>query len=86
METTKRFLKSAEVAEILRISERTLQNYRSEGKILFYKISKKNILYRVEDVEELLKNSSCVSYQKDRLKVLLDKYVIRSNSQMNQIK
>lgn len=68
------FLTSAAVAAILMVSERTLQNYRSEGKIMYYKISRKNIRYRVEDVVEFLKQSSCCSYQKDRINALIEKY------------
>lgn len=69
------FLDSEAVAHILRVSPRTLQNYRSEGKLIYYKISRKNILYRVGDVVEFLKQSSCCSYQKDRLNTLLKKYL-----------
>jgi len=77
MEINKKYLNSDEVAHILRVSKRTLQNYRTEGKIMYYKISKKSILYKVEDVEEFLKNSSCISYQKDRIKILLDQSIVR---------
>lgn len=80
MEINKKYLNSDEVAHILRVSKRTLQNYRTEGKIMYYKISKKSILYKVEDVEEFLKNSSCISYQKDRIKILLDQSIVRYNS------
>ncbi|MFZ4454933.1 MAG: helix-turn-helix domain-containing protein [Bacteroidales bacterium] len=71
------YYNSDEVAMILRVSKRTLQNYRTEGKIIFYKASKKNILYKAEDIELFLKNSSCVSYQKVRIKNLLEKYIVR---------
>lgn len=67
-------LTSEAVAAILMVSERTLQNYRSEGKIMYYRISRKNIRYRVEDVVEFLKQSSCCSYQKDRINALIEKY------------
>lgn len=77
MDTDKLYLNSDEVAAILRVSKRTLQNYRTEGKILYYKMSKKVILYKAEDVEIFLKNSFCVSYQKDRVKVILEKYNVR---------
>lgn len=69
------FLNSEAVAHILRVSPRTLQNYRSEGKLIYYKASRKNILYRVGDVVDFLKQSSCCSYQKDRLNTLLKKYL-----------
>lgn len=74
MDKSNLFLTSATVAAILMVSERTLQNYRSEGKIMYYKISRKNIRYRVEDVVEFLKQSSCCSYQKDRINALIEKY------------
>lgn len=74
MDKSNLFLTSTAVAAILMVSERTLQNYRSEGKIMYYKISRKNIRYRVEDVVEFLKQSSCCSYQKDRINALIEKY------------
>ena len=74
MDKSNLFLTSAAVAAILMVSERTLQNYRSEGKIMYYKISRKNIRYRVEDVVEFPKQSSCCSYQKDRINALIEKY------------
>ena len=77
MDKSNLFLTSAAVAAILMVSERTLQNYRSEGKIMYYKISRKNIRYRVEDVVEFLKQSSCCSYQKDRINALIEKYIVK---------
>ena len=49
-------LNSFDVQRILRISPRTLQNYRSSGKLPFYK-SGKIALYCREDVEKLYKDS-----------------------------
>lgn len=77
MDNENLFLTSEDVAMILRISKRTLQNYRSEGKIRFYKISKKTILYRIGDVVEFLKQSNCCSFQKDRVNELLRKYLVK---------
>ena len=74
MDNSNMLLTSEAVATILMVSKRTLQNYRSEGKIMYYKISRKNIRYRVEDVVEFLKQSSCCSYQKDRINALIEKY------------
>lgn len=74
MDKSNMLLTSEAVAAILMVSERTLQNYRSEGKIMYYRISRKNIRYRVEDVVEFLKQSSCCSYQKDRINALIEKY------------
>jgi len=74
MEKSNLLLTSEAVAAILMVSKRTLQNYRSEGKIMYYQPSRKIIRYRVEDVVEFLKQSSCCSYQKDRINALIEKY------------
>ena len=47
------FLISAEVQQLLRISKRTLQNYRDKGLIAFYKIDG-IILYNRCDIEAFL--------------------------------
>ena len=67
-------LDSEAVATILMVSPRTLQNYRSENKLKFYKLSCKTIRYKIGDVMDFLKQSSCCSYQKDRIAALLIKY------------
>ena len=59
------FLTTEEVLRILRVSKRTLQNYRSESKLRFYKVSSKTIRYKNSDVITFLLNSSSCSYQKD---------------------
>ncbi|WP_101688588.1 helix-turn-helix domain-containing protein [Dysgonomonas massiliensis] len=74
MDKSNLFFTSEDVATILMVSKRTLQNYRSEGKLKYYKVSRKTIRYRVEDVVEFLKQSSCCSYQKDRINTLIEKY------------
>jgi excisionase family DNA binding protein len=51
---TKQYLSSNEVCEILNISSRTLQRYRTNGKISYSKISERNFLYKLEDVMELI--------------------------------
>lgn len=51
-----RYLNSFDVQRMLRISPRTLQNYRSSGKLPFYKPGKIT-LYLREDVEKLFKDS-----------------------------
>ena len=55
MDNSNLFLTSEDVATILRVSKRTLQNYRSEGNLMYYKVSAKVIRYRVADVVEFLK-------------------------------
>ena len=77
MDNSNLFLTSEVVAAILMVSKRTLQNYRSECKLKYYRISRKKILYRVEDVVEFLKQSSCCSYQKDRINALIKKYIVK---------
>ena len=67
-------LDSEAVAAILMVSKRTLQNYRSESKLKYYQLSRKTIRYKIGDVMEFLKQSSCCSYQKDRIITLLKKY------------
>ena len=54
MDNSNMFLTSEAVAVILMVSKRTLQNYRTEGKLKYYKLSRKTIRYRVEDVVEFL--------------------------------
>ena len=39
MDNSNLFLNSEDVATILRVSKRTLQNYRTEGKLMYYKVS-----------------------------------------------
>ena len=77
MDNSNMLLTSEAVAAILIVSKRTLQNYRTEGKLKYYQISRKNIRYRVEDVVEFLKQSSRCSYQKDRINALIEKYVVK---------
>ena len=77
MNNSNLFLTSDDVATILMVSKRTLQNYRTEGKLMYYRFSRKTIRYRVEDVVEFLKQSNCCSFQKDRINKLLEKYVVK---------
>lgn len=77
MNNSNLLLTSDDVAAILMVSKRTLQNYRTDGKLMFYKLSHKTIRYRVEDVVEFLKQSNCCSFQKDRINKLIDKYVVK---------
>jgi hypothetical protein len=77
MEDHSNFLIDSEaVAAILMVSKRTLQNYRSENKLKYYKLSRKTIRYRIGDVVDFVKQSSCCSFQKDRLPALLKKYCV----------
>jgi excisionase family DNA binding protein len=48
-----RYLSDKEVSVTLKISRRTLQDYRSEGKIPYYMIGGK-VLYKESDIEKML--------------------------------
>jgi len=47
------YLTDKEISRILKISRRSLQDYRTEGKIPFYRVGGK-ILYRAGDIERFL--------------------------------
>jgi excisionase family DNA binding protein len=51
-----RFLTDREVSERLKLSRRTLQDYRTEGKIPYIHLGSK-ILYRESDVQRLLETN-----------------------------
>ncbi|MFR6381906.1 MAG: helix-turn-helix domain-containing protein [Odoribacter splanchnicus] len=57
----KEYLSSEEVMRILHISSRTLQNYRSTGKLPYFKPGKITLYHR-KDVEKLLKGSKQSDY------------------------
>ncbi|GHU15012.1 DNA-binding protein [Betaproteobacteria bacterium] len=48
-----RYLTDREVSERLKVSRRTLQDYRTEGKIPYYQLGGK-VLYRESDIEKML--------------------------------
>ena len=48
-----RYLTDREVAELLRVSRRTLQDYRNNGIIAYYQLGGK-ILYKESDIERML--------------------------------
>jgi len=52
-----RFLSDKEVSERLKLSRRTLQDYRTEGKIPYYQLGGGKILYRESDIEKMLNDS-----------------------------
>jgi excisionase family DNA binding protein len=51
-----RYLTDKEVSERLKISRRTLQDYRTEGKITYYQLGGK-ILYKESDIEKMLNDN-----------------------------
>ena len=51
-----KYLTDRELSKMLNISRRTLQQYRSQGKIPYYMIGGK-ILYKESDIENLMKEN-----------------------------
>lgn len=56
------FLTDREVAEKLKVSRRTLQDYRTEGKISFIHLGGK-VLYRESDIEKMLEKAYCRAWE-----------------------
>ena len=56
------FYTDEEVAEKLKISRRTMQDYRNEGRISYIKIGGK-VLYRSSDIEKALEDGYCKSFR-----------------------
>jgi excisionase family DNA binding protein len=57
-----RYLTDREVSERLKVSRRTLQDYRTEGRIPYYQLGGK-ILYRESDIEKLLNDNYFSSFE-----------------------
>lgn len=62
---------SQQVADILHVSLRTLQNYREDGRINYIRISPRIIRYFPEDVIALIRKSHCSTWRKDNCARLL---------------
>jgi excisionase family DNA binding protein len=58
-----RFLSDREVSERLKVSRRTLQEYRTEGKIPYYQLGGGKILYRESDIEKMLNDNYFASFE-----------------------
>lgn len=58
-----RFLTDKEVSERLKLSRRTLQEYRTEGKIPYYQLGGGKILYRESDIEKMLNDNYFSSFE-----------------------
>ena len=56
-----RYLTDKEVSEKLKISRRTLQDYRTMGQISYYQLGGK-ILYRESDIQKMLEDNYRKSY------------------------
>ncbi|MDR0506489.1 MAG: helix-turn-helix domain-containing protein [Dysgonamonadaceae bacterium] len=57
-----RYLTDKEVSERLKVSRRTLQDYRTEGKIPYYQLGGK-ILYQESDIEKMLNDNYFSSFE-----------------------
>lgn len=57
-----RFLTDAEVSERLKVSRRTLQEYRTNGKIPYIQLGGKT-LYRESDIQKLLDEHYCSTFE-----------------------
>ena len=62
--SSEHFLTDKEVAERLKISRRTLQEYRNEGRIAYIQLGGK-IIYKESDIERLLKAGYHEAYYTD---------------------
>jgi predicted site-specific integrase-resolvase len=78
MDTSNLLLNSAFVACLLQVTPRTLSNYRSEGRLNYYRLSRKCIRYRVEDVVNFIKQNSRSVYMRDRAEKLIRQYLAES--------
>jgi excisionase family DNA binding protein len=57
-----RYLTDKEVSERLKVSRRTLQDYRTEGKITYYQLGGQ-ILYKESDIERMLNDNYFPSFE-----------------------
>ena len=84
-----RYMNDAELANYLKVSRRTLQEYRNNGILSYYQIGGK-ILYRESDIEELLEKKAdhlkSESYTKVALFFMLELRRFTWGYSVNQIK
>jgi len=57
-----KYLTDKEVSEKLKVSRRTLQDYRNQGRIAYIQLGGK-ILYRESDIEKMLEENYCKAWQ-----------------------
>lgn len=57
-----RFLTDVQVSERLKVSRRTLQQYRSEGRIPYFRFGGKS-LYRESDIQRILEKNYCEEWE-----------------------
>jgi len=58
----KPFIDNEEFMALMRVSKRTAQNWRDEGRITFCQIGHK-IYYRMEDIEQMVKNHQKIAFK-----------------------
>lgn len=61
-----RFLSDRELSERLKISRRTLQEYRNEGKLSYIQLGGK-VLYKESDIERMLQNGYKDAWQTEQM-------------------
>ena len=61
-----RFLSDRELSERLKISRRTLQEYRNEGKLPYIQLGGKE-LYKESDIERMLQNGYKETWQTEQM-------------------
>lgn len=61
-----RFLSDRELSERLKISRRTLQEYRNEGKLPYIQLGGK-MLYKESDIERMLQNGYKETWQTEQM-------------------
>ena len=61
-----RFLSDRELSERLKISRRTLQEYRNEGKLPYIQLGGK-VLYKERDIERMLQNGYKEAWQTEQM-------------------
>ncbi len=57
-----RLLTDVQVSERLKVSRRTLQQYRSEGRIPYFRFGGKS-LYRESDIQKILEKNYCEEWE-----------------------
>ena len=61
-----RYLTDKEVSQIMKVSRRTLQEYRNEGKLPYIQLGGK-VLYKESDIERMLQNGYKEAWQTEQM-------------------
>lgn len=68
----------AEVAAFLKCADRTVTNYRREGKLgKYWKLSQTHFLYSRKGIEEFFKNSFHISYDEEQEAKIKKPYLVK---------